>query len=90
MRWKIIVVNAGILVVVGLLAYMLLFTSLRDLLANPGERKRDVERGLGTARSELALDAFRVERWLSQAAEAESVRSLFASGLRGARAEAAT
>ena len=90
MRWKIIVVNAGILVVVGLLAYMLLFTSLRDLLANPGERKRDVERGLGTARSELALDAFRVERWLSQAAEAESTKSLFSTGLREARAEAAT
>jgi len=90
MRWKIIVVNAGILVVVGLLAYMLLYTSLRELVANPGERKRDVERGLGAARSELALDAFRIERWLSDAAQSESVKGLFTTGLRNTRADAAT
>ena len=90
MRWKIIVVNAGILLVVGLLAYTLLYTSLRDALVNPRESKRDVERDLRAARSELSLDAVRLERWLSRAAEAESIKGLFAQGLRDARAEAAT
>ena len=38
MRWKIIVVNAGILILVGLLTYVLLATSLREIVANPAER----------------------------------------------------
>jgi hypothetical protein len=38
----------------------------------------------------LALDAVRLERWLSVAAEAEAVRSLFDQGVRNARADAAT
>ena len=41
MRWKIIIVNAGIVIVVGLLTYVLLATSLKDVLANQAERKRD-------------------------------------------------
>ena len=90
MRWKIIVVNAGILLVVGLLAYTLLYTSLRDVLVNPGESKRDLERGLRSARSELALDAVRLERWLARVAATESIKGLYAQGARDSRAEAAT
>jgi hypothetical protein len=90
MRWKIIVVNAGILLVVGVLSSVLLYTSLRDVLVDPAERKRDLERGLVAARAELALDAVRRERWLAARAGAESIRGLFAQGLRDARADAAT
>ncbi|MFO7179914.1 MAG: MXAN_5187 C-terminal domain-containing protein [Pseudomonadota bacterium] len=90
MRWKIIVVNAGILVIVGLLTYTLLYTSLRDVLANPAERKRGLERGLRAATAELALDAVRLERWLERQVRSESVRNVFDLGLKNTRADAAT
>ncbi|HLV67908.1 MAG TPA: MXAN_5187 C-terminal domain-containing protein [Polyangiaceae bacterium] len=82
--------NAGILVIVGLLTYTLLYTSLRDVLANPTERKRGLERGLRAAAAELALDAVRTERWLERQVRTESVRNVFDLGLRNTRADAAT
>ena len=84
MRWKIIIVNAGIVIVVGLLTYVLLATSLKDVLANQAERKREVAQALRAADSQLALDALRMERWLDSnaTAAAESMRvRLFKSNL---------
>ena len=46
MRWKIIIVNAGIAIVVALLTYVLLATSLKDVVANQAERKREVAQAL--------------------------------------------
>jgi hypothetical protein len=90
MRWKIIVVNAGILIVVGLLTYVLLATSLRDVLSNPSERKREVEQALRAASSQLSLDGLRLERWLEQQSSSESVRAVFNNSSPEARSEAAT
>ena len=90
MRWKIIVVNAGIVIVVGLLSYLLLATSLKDVVQNQGERKREVAQALRAASAQLALDALRLERWLEQRASEDSVRGVFAKGTPDARAEAAT
>jgi hypothetical protein len=90
MRWKIIVVNAGIVIVVGLLSYLLLATSLKDVVQNQGERKKEVAQALRAASAQLALDALRLERWLEQSAGDESVKSVFAKGTPEARAEAAT
>jgi len=90
MRWKIIIVNAGIVIVVGLLTYVLLATSLKDVLANQAERKREVAQALRAADSQLALDALRMERWLDSNATAPSVHAVLASGTADARSEAAT
>src|SRR6478735_4538881 len=90
MRWKIIIVNAGIVVVVGLLTYVLLATSLNDVLTNQAERKREVAQALRAANAQLALDALRMERWLEGNATSPSVRAALASGTADARSEAAT
>ena len=55
MRWKIIIVNAGIAIVVALLTYVLLATSLKDVVANQAERKREVAQALRAANAQLAL-----------------------------------
>ena len=61
MRGKIIIVNAGIVLVVGLLSYFLLLTALKDVVSNPQNRKSDVERAIKSANARLALDALRLE-----------------------------
>lgn len=90
MRWKIIIVNAGIVIVVGLLTYVLLATSLKDVVANQAERKREVAQALRAANAQLALDALRMERWLDDNGNAVSVHSVLAGGTADARSEAAT
>jgi len=90
MRWKIIIVNAGIVIVVGLLTYVLLATSLKDVLANQAERKREVAQALRAANAQLALDALRMERWLDSNTTAPSVHAVLAGGTADARSEAAT
>jgi hypothetical protein len=90
MRSKIIAVNAGIVIVIALLTYVLLQTSLREIVANPGERKKEVAQALRAASAQLALDALRLERWLERSATAESARNVLAMGTPEARSEAAT
>ncbi len=90
MRSKIIAVNAGIVIVIALLTYVLLQTSLRDIVANPGERKKEVAQALRAASAQLALDALRMERWLERSATAESARNVMAMGTPEARSQAAT
>jgi hypothetical protein len=90
MRWKIIFVNGGIVVVLALLTYFLLETSLQGVVANRAEQNRDLGRALRAAESQLALDALRVERWLDQKASAPSVRAVFQGGTAEARSDSAT
>jgi hypothetical protein len=90
MRSKIIAVNAGIVIVIAALTYVLLQTSLREVVANPGERKKEVAQALRAASAQLALDALRMERWLERGATAETARNVFAMGTPEARSEAAT
>jgi len=90
MRSKIIIVNAGIVIVVALLTYVLLATSLKDVVANQAERKREVAQALRAANAQLALDALRMERWLEGNASAPSVHAVLAGGTADARSEAAT
>jgi hypothetical protein len=90
MRSKIIAVNAGIVIVITILTYVLLQTSLKDVVANPVERKKEVAQALRAASSQLALDALRMERWLEHSAGAESTRNVLALGTPEARSEAAT
>jgi hypothetical protein len=90
MRSKIIAVNAGIVILIAVLTYVLLQTSIKEVVANPGERKKEVAQALRAASSQLALDALRMERWLERGASAESARNVFAMGTPEARSEAAT
>jgi hypothetical protein len=90
MRSKIIAVNAGIVILIAVLTYVLLQTSIKEVVANPGERKKEVAQALRAASAQLALDALRLERWLERVANAESARNVFAMGTPEARSEAAT
>ncbi len=90
MRGKIIIVNAAIVLVVGLLSYFLLVTALSDVVSNPATRKSDVERALKSANARLALDALRLERWLAGQAATKEVTAVFAAGTDQAKSAAAT
>jgi hypothetical protein len=90
MRSKIIAVNAGIVTVIAILTYVLLQTSLKEVVANPGERKKEVAQALRAASAQLALDALRTERWLGHTASSESTRNVLTLGTPEARSEAAT
>lgn len=90
MRWKIIIVNALIVLVVGVLTYVLLATSLSDVVHNSAKRKTEVAQAVRAANSQLALDALRLERWLDEKTNTDAVRSVFAVGTPEARSEAAT
>src|SRR6187399_46241 len=88
MRSKIIVVNAGIVILVALLSYVLLATSLKGLASDPAERKREVERSLRAASAQLALDALRLERWLDKSISSEATRGVYGLGTPEARQQA--
>jgi hypothetical protein len=90
MRWKIIVVNAGIVLIVGVLSYVLLAASLGDVVANPAKRKTEVSQALRAAAAQLALDGARTERWLDARTASESVKGVFTGGTTEARQQAAT
>ncbi len=90
MRSKIIAVNAGIVIVIGVLTYVLLATSLREVVANRGERELAAAQALRAASAQLTLDALRLERWLEHNTATESARGVFAMGTPAARSEAAT
>jgi hypothetical protein len=89
MRSKIIVVNAGIVILVALLSYVLLATSLKSVIADPAERKHEVEFSLRAANAQLALDALRVERWLEKSIASEATRGVFGLATPEARQQAA-
>jgi len=90
MRWKIIVVNAGIVLVVGVLSYLLLAASLGDVVSNAGQRKTEVGEVLRAAGAQLALDALRTERWLDARTNQEIVKGVYSAGTADARQQAAT
>lgn len=90
MRWKIIIVNGGIVLLVGILSYFLLFTTLGEVVQNPAERKSDAERAIRAANTVLSLDALKTERWLSAQANADSVKAVFQAGTEQARSDGAT
>lgn len=90
MRWKIIIVNSTILVIVGLLSFALVKASLDDVLSNRSQRRSDAERAIRSASVQLELDSSRLERWLAAQAAEESVAAVFAGGTSQARSENAS
>ena len=90
MRWKIILVNGGIAIVVAIITFIVLDSSLTSAVANPVERKAAVERAIRAANDRLELDALRLERWLDTQAETATVEAVFSAGTSLARSAAAT
>lgn len=90
MRWKIIIVNSGIVAIVALLSFVLLYTSLHGLVADPAARKSEVEHAIRGANAQLELDGLLLERWLAEQAARPEVRGVFAGGTERARSDSAT
>jgi hypothetical protein len=90
MRWKIIIVNSTIWIVLGLLAAVLMTVRLEDVLSNRAQRKSDAERAVRSANLQVELEGLRLERWLAANATDEDVVAVFAGGTPQARAENAS
>jgi len=90
MRWKIIVANAGIVLVLGLVAYFLMATSLTAVVKNDARARTAVAQSVRAANARLALDALQLERWLDERVRLDQVRDVFAGGTEQARQESAT
>lgn len=90
MRWKIIIVNSAIWIVLGGLAAMLLTVRLEGVLSNPAQRKSEAERAVRSASMQLELEGLRLERWLAARATEEDVSGVFAGGTLEPRAENAS
>lgn len=90
MRSKIIIVNAGIVIVMAVLAFVLVGSELRGVLADPSSRKADVERAIRVASDQLELDRLLLERWLAEQATRPEVRAVFTAGTERARSDSAT
>jgi hypothetical protein len=90
MRWKIIFVNAGIVIVLGLITFAFLAGSLGNVVANQAERKAEVTQALRAANAQLALDGLRMERWLAAKATEDEIEGVYLGGTPQARSEKAT
>jgi hypothetical protein len=90
MRFKIIIVNSAILIIVGLLSFVLLKVGLEDVLSNRAQRRSDAERALRSANMQFELDGLRLERWLAASTTEDAVRSVFAGGTSQARSDNAS
>lgn len=90
LRWKIIVANAGIVLLVGVLSFSVLLTTLADASSDASALNTGAERASRAADTQLALDGLRAERWLAARAAEDSATSVFSTGVAQARGEAAT
>lgn len=90
MRWKIIVANAGIVLILGLVAYVMLATSLAEVVQNESRARTVVAQSARAANARLALDSLQLERWLDQSVRGDAVRDVFGGGTIEARQESAT
>lgn len=90
MRWKIILVNGGIVLVISLVTFFLLKTSLASKLADPKAQRAALLHTIHAAEARLTLDSLMSERWLARQASTSEVRAVFEGGTKDARSDAAT
>lgn len=90
MRRKLIIVNATIVLIVGLLAYLAAANVLVEAEGAGSLQRARTARALEVANTQLTSDALLAERWLSELAVGEAVRSVFLPGSPDARSRAAT
>lgn len=90
MRNKIIAVNAVIVLIVGLLAFMIVRTQLTSATRNTDQLKRTAQRDAVGVAAKLQLDGLRAERWLASKAVEPATRALLTKAATpDARADAA-
>jgi hypothetical protein len=90
MRNKIILVNAIIVLIVGLLSWVLVRSSLNAVAENPAQVADNAKHGVLGASSRLQLDALKTERWLSIRATEPATLDAVNRGTTSAQQEAAT
>lgn len=90
MRWKIILVNGGIVLVISLVTFFLLRTSLGSKVADPRTQRAALVQAIHAAEARLTLDSLMSERWLARQANTDEVRAVFGGGTKGARSDSAT
>ena len=90
MRWKIILVNGGIVLVISLVTFFLLKTSLASKVADPRAQRAALVQAIHAAEARLTLDSLMSERWLARAANTDEVRAVFEAGTKDARSDLAT
>lgn len=89
MRNKIIAVNAIVVLIVGVLAFAIVWTQLGLATKAPDALKRTAQRDAVGAAAKLQLDAFRAERWLAAKAAEPGLRSELTKSTIDARENAA-
>ncbi len=90
MRIKIIAVNALVVVIVGLLAFLLVRSALGTATSNKDQLAAEAQNDVNGAAASIQLDGLRAERWLAAAAiEAATVDTL-TKATQEARGDAAT
>lgn len=90
MRWKIILVNGGIVLVISLVTFFLLKTSLASKVADPKAQRAALVQAIHAAEARLTLDSLMSERWLARQANTDEVRAVFEGGTKDARSDSAT
>lgn len=90
MRNKIIAVNAVIVLIVGLLAFAIVRTSLGVATGSPDALKKRAEVEAEAAAAKLQRDALVLERWLVGAAGEAPVRATMSKATQEAKGDAAT
>jgi hypothetical protein len=90
MRNKIILVNVIIVLIVGLLSWVLVRSSLNAAAANSAQLSNDAKHAALGASARFQLDALRTERWLSIRAAEPATADAVNRGTSNAQGEAAT
>jgi hypothetical protein len=90
MRWKIILVNGGIVLVLSLLSFFLVRSSLTAAVVSPSEQRKELVQAMQAANAQLSVDALRLERWLAAQSSRSNISSVFSAGTQSARSDAAT
>ena len=90
MRNKIIAVNALIVLIVGLLSFVLVRSTLSSAADNPAQLSDEAKHDVQGASARLQLDALRTERWLAATAAEPATVDALSKATPNARGEAAT
>jgi hypothetical protein len=90
MRNKIILVNVIIVLIVGVLSWVLVRSSLNAAAANSAQVANDAKHAVLGASARFQLDALRAERWLSIRAAEPATADAVNRGTTNAQSEAAT
>ena len=90
MRIKIIAVNALIVVIVGLLSFLLVRSSLGSATSNKDQLSAEAQENVNGAAGQLQLDGLRAERWLAGPSSVQGAADALTKASPSARGEAAT